>query len=1106
MLLDGQHQEVQELQEHLEKINFNVLRHVPLSPLQKRTKVPFEAFSAPLKMRERLETKIWTFKSEKKTQYKEVKTPNDLLRVEGKPAENIYIIGEAGRGKTGQCYQLVHHWLQGREAQRNMCALTKWQKGLTAFDLLFLVTLRHVRKKCSSVVDMICNTVFKMYPQDHEIIRKILRGEIKTCKCLVVLDGLDEMKENIDIDVDISMCTIVMTMRPWKFDLLSPDINNRDKVVEVCGLDHRGMKKVIVKVLVNYFEMDKTTEEFTTTVERMLTKAGNKTLGSLMEIPLLLATSIHHWQSNSAIEESLTGFFAALVNLLIHIAFDNDRLSDNMKFEYLEQSLTTGCSPVILKKHKKLKKCLNILLALGKIAYRDLVLGAIKQVEPDDVSLQLVFDRDDLEEDLGSAVLTFALEVGLLSQTYAPGSYDEENVRINFFHKTVEEFLAAIYITCGNEVSIETFLQFINSLERVQELSNVLIFCIGIKPSLGEVLSNFIAETADSDIEIIRYRNTVDDKDFFVLHVFGTLRDCYREMKFSLSLDSQTEYSEDMYRISDVVIDYITCNETEILEAYEMTRKLHKNIVSLYIITPISEHYYPRVPHTFITKCLSNLHTLKILHIAALCDFRKIVPLFSSLSVLSLEYAIIRDICCFQEALKSNTQLLTLKLKCITVVGSYIYLNLENNKTLQILEIENNLELSTLNILNVQLVDITECTQLTTLVLNGVHVPNVSTIQSALSSFMQLQKLEICALYCLDKLYLNITKCKLLSELILGDVLIGDIKISPVSLSSLTVKWITGSLRGLLHVLPKCRHLNEIKIMSLDIESSVLITQWTGWRHVMAYRFRNIPEYILDLQPLPMSYDYIKPFLLAYADGMQNTRVLSEILPRLTSIQSIFFCGHYTIREKRVYEKESEEDSVDDDEFRELANKKDHEENEYTETHDNRVKDIAQDDTEETGCSSDDSGDTDRTSEDNSSDESSSDDYADDDLEDGSNDAMVAQVVAQMANIRTITLQRIDMREHPLTLLPCMDKLVSVWFLHVIMSAEGWNKFITSVLNVRHAFEIELSGTNIDDDSVSFVQSSPQFKVIEKRLRRRKISHERQGKYMTFKFSRLKTT
>ena len=170
-------------------MNFDILQHVPLSPLQKKTRVPFEAFSAPLKIQEEIKTKRRTHKSEKKPKYKEVKTPDDLLNVNGKPAENIYMLGEAGRGKTGQCYQLVHHWLQAREAKRNMSELSEWQRGLAAFDLLFLVTLRHVRQRNSSVVDMICTNVFRMYPQHHENIRKILRGEIKTCKCLIVIDG-----------------------------------------------------------------------------------------------------------------------------------------------------------------------------------------------------------------------------------------------------------------------------------------------------------------------------------------------------------------------------------------------------------------------------------------------------------------------------------------------------------------------------------------------------------------------------------------------------------------------------------------------------------------------------------------------------------------------------------------------------------------------------------------------------------------------------------------------------------------------------------------------------------------------------------------------------
>ena len=87
-----------------------------------------------------------TFIAEKAKEYKAITNPADLFKVDGKSVEKIYMLGEAGRGKTGQCLHLLHHWIQAREAMRQDEVMTDWQSGLAAFDLLLFVSLRHVDK------------------------------------------------------------------------------------------------------------------------------------------------------------------------------------------------------------------------------------------------------------------------------------------------------------------------------------------------------------------------------------------------------------------------------------------------------------------------------------------------------------------------------------------------------------------------------------------------------------------------------------------------------------------------------------------------------------------------------------------------------------------------------------------------------------------------------------------------------------------------------------------------------------------------------------------------------------------------------------------------
>ena len=125
---------------------------------------------------------------------------------------------------------------------------------------------------------------------------------------------------------------------------------------------------------------------------------------------------------------------------------------------------------------------------------------------------QLVFKKDELLDKLGDKVLTFALEVGLLSQCFAPGSFDEENVSINFFHKTIEEFLAALYLVYSDEVSFDSFRRSCSGIKSVIELSNILLFTVGLQPNLGSVISEHIDRNADSDPEIINYRKGLNER------------------------------------------------------------------------------------------------------------------------------------------------------------------------------------------------------------------------------------------------------------------------------------------------------------------------------------------------------------------------------------------------------------------------------------------------------------------------------------------------------------------------------------------------------------------------------------------------------------------
>ena len=144
------------------------------------------------------------------------------------------------------------------------------------------------------------------------------------------------------------------------------------------------------------------------------------------------------------------------------------------------------------------------------------------------------------------------------SQSSAPGSFDDENVSINFFHKTVKEFLASQYLECSGEVRFSSFCSSCSSLQSVMELLNILKFSVGLQPNLGSTVSEHIAQSANYDT-VIKYSQGFDGDiwDGYriepkVREMFKTVSDCHIEVKYSLTKSEtrkQIEYVPSVRRV-----------------------------------------------------------------------------------------------------------------------------------------------------------------------------------------------------------------------------------------------------------------------------------------------------------------------------------------------------------------------------------------------------------------------------------------------------------------------------------------------------------------------------------------------------------------------------
>ena len=110
-----------------------------------------------------------------------------------------------------------------------------------------------------------------------------------------------------------------------------------------------------------------------------------------------------------------------------------------------------GSSPKFVAEFSNITNYMFALLPFCRLAYTDLVSDDTK----------LVFRRDQLEKEIGCQLVQLALRVGLISQSKAPGKLHQRNISVNFYHKTIQEFLAAMYLVTGTSDIVSKFLQLL---------------------------------------------------------------------------------------------------------------------------------------------------------------------------------------------------------------------------------------------------------------------------------------------------------------------------------------------------------------------------------------------------------------------------------------------------------------------------------------------------------------------------------------------------------------------------------------------------------------------------------------------------------------------
>ena len=623
-------------------------RNIQVMPVDEDEGLPLSEIYGSVLVKEDLTVVKKTRRPDEPSGSNTLNSVKHLFYVQDKLARRIILEGEAGHGKTVFCLKALDCWLKAKSSRRGeeegkgggsvetkvvskqqtegardsgshggsgnrFCSLRKrrhraqlttlkdkdedkeLQNCLSLFDLVFYVPLRHAKQGTSSITDLVCGSVSECDKNTEQHIKLMLRdGQIK---CLVILDGLDEWRAPDTCRVQgfpdsdgLVNCSLLCTMRPWRMVSLRLGLDSTcDKVVRMLGLKSSSIEKVISNVLVHFYGLNPSTALYEEKYNSFCEKAALPDLESLMKIPLMLTASCLVWNDEDdtsdekAIDQAasyfMTFFYLKLEEITITRAENKHGIVKSFLVEKRQKPERSMYVPNILLVFQQIIDFIEILKPIGRLALQDLM-----SEEP-----HLVFPRNKIERDIGHSTVELALKTGILSQTKAPGLSYQQRVSLSFYHKSIQEFIAALYMTCGGTEALTSFRIHCNTVDNVMELSNMIMFVFGLDPVVGCQMSEVITHVSGNDDNIIQYRGRneayTDRLEYRVEELYKMQCKWFREMKQNLSYTHNTDPTPTL-RVTDVYLhDSWTGNVSvdDLNVASDLVSMEDNSIVSVYL-------------------------------------------------------------------------------------------------------------------------------------------------------------------------------------------------------------------------------------------------------------------------------------------------------------------------------------------------------------------------------------------------------------------------------------------------------------------------------------------------------------------------------------------
>ncbi|XP_052821110.1 uncharacterized protein LOC128246747 isoform X1 [Mya arenaria] len=460
------------------------LADMPISPILVEMNAKLSKFYVAPKIVEKDHGKIG--KIGKGESGQKVAKFSDLFLKNGQLLRNVFLVGEPGQGKSTFSVMCALEWThQYLQAEENVGIKTSYAdpEFFKEFAFLFHVTLRDSGKTCDlaeMIKDQLIRKIYDMEAVDDvfRLLQRVLGSET----CLIIADGLDEWThpENVNCTCKTeekvipfrnsgNKATLLTTTRPWRLSQFRVQNSKIDKYLEIEGAaDTRQLVENIITILNEGNKDERTPEAF-------MEMVSGKGLEGLLSAPITITQLVCLLFEGKSLINSKCHIYAGVINML------------SCRLSYMQRghNIPEIELPSVLKEHECFTQNPMVYLALAKLAYTTLFSECR--------DLSVVFSNITVNALLSREQVDFALKLGLLTERKS-NSLIKRSSHFSFFHKTLQEFLAALHL-CLNEndySQLPSKYEQDNKENILGDVSKTFIFICGMKPNLGVQMSSWI--------------------------------------------------------------------------------------------------------------------------------------------------------------------------------------------------------------------------------------------------------------------------------------------------------------------------------------------------------------------------------------------------------------------------------------------------------------------------------------------------------------------------------------------------------------------------------------------------------------------------------------